>query len=346
MTNNNFWKLLEAPIFLPDIGTFFNQDIKQAKSIIDQLAASGIKTIKGEVLHDVNICLPSNTQDCYLGVNSQQLIKENYRALIERKVVSLDDYRIIFNYAQQQGLKVIVSVYDKKGADFALEIGCIAIKVATSNITHQPLIEHIAKLGLPMLIDTGGSTLEEIFRAVNWAKDAGNNDLLIEHSPAAPPASIEQHNLNFMVTLANASNLAVGLSDHHYGDEMLYAATALGAKVLEKGVCADNIGDEQDSGHAMKISDVINANQKILNISKALGNGQRNLSRDRVKKTARMGLVAQTDLSQGTILDESNFTYAFPAFGIGTEFSQEVSGLKMNKNIKAGTPITWSDIQG
>lgn len=340
----NYWHQLKKPFLLPDIGTFFNQDIELAKTLVKQVAESGLKIIKGEILHNADICLANSCQESYLSSNSEKMINEDYRKLIERKTVSLSDYEEIFSYAKSLGLELIVSVYDFEGADFAKSIDCIAIKVATSNITHQPLIEHIAKLNLPMIIDTGGSSLEEISRAINWANDAGNFDLLIEHSPPPPPHSIELHNLNYMTSLAEATNLPVGLSDHHHGEEMLYAAIALGAKIVEKGLCADNLGDEQDGRHALKISELNSVVKKINNIAVALGDGKRELARNRPKKKARMGITAKTNIKLGDKLTLDNLTFAFPLLGIGTEHWSEILDKPASGDILVGTPLTWRDI--
>lgn len=342
--NENYWNKLSEPIFLPDIGTFFNQNIDEAKTIISQLHDAGIKVFKGEVLHNANICLANDTVDTYYGPKSQKLISENYRALIERKTVSLSDYEEIFKFGMSLGMECIVSVYDYKGADFAKEIGCKAIKIATSNVTHQALITYVAKLELPMIIDTGGSTLEEITRAVNWAMDAGNHDILIEHSPPAPPAPVEQHNLYFMQTLNQATGLPVGLSDHHSSEEMLYAAVALGAKVVEKGVCRNDIGDEQDAGHAIKVQDIKTTAEKIQNISLALGSKHRYLPRERIKKTARMGMIAKSDIKTGETFNESNIHFAFPVLGLGAEYFDQVNNKIASQAITAGNPICWQHI--
>ena len=122
MTESNYWQQSEEVIFLPDIGTFFNQDIDTAKSLIQQLAESGVTTIKGEILHDANVCLKTDTSEVFYGHNSQQKISENYRSLIERKTVSLTHYREMFSLASSLNLRVVLSVYDFAGADFAKEI--------------------------------------------------------------------------------------------------------------------------------------------------------------------------------------------------------------------------------
>ena len=343
----SFWNRT-TPLFLPDIGTYFNQDIEQAMLIIDGLAKAGVQTIKGEILQTAKICLKAELSgnEKYFGHQSNSFVEENHRVLIERKVISLETYREIFDYAKQQGMDLIVSVYDFEGADFAVEIGCKAIKIASSNITHQALIEYVASLDIPVIIDTGHSTIEEASRAVNWAKDKNTNlDCLIEHSPKGPPNPVEQQNLNFMKTLGVAVNCPFGLSDHHGGEEMLYAATAMGAKVLEKGVCADEMGDEQDGGHAMPLSQVKAVLQKINNIAVAMGDGVRYLPRERDKYVSRMGLVAKTKITSGDKLSLENVSFAFPAKGIKAEYWSEVSERTINQTLQAGQVISWSDLQ-
>lgn len=331
-------------LFLPDIGTFFNDDISTAIKMVDQLADAGILVIKGEVLHDPNICLKSDLSDLYYSQSKKRMIEENYREIIERKVVSLESYRKIFDRIRERGCKLIVSVYDFKGVDFAIEQDVIGIKIASSNITHQPLLEYVAKTDKTIIVDTGHSTLEEIARAINWLNDAGKTDIIIQHSPLAPPVPVEEHNLKFMETLGNAFQLPYGLSDHHLGDEMLYAATALGACLVEKGVCPDDMGDEQDRAHALNISEAENVQRKIGNIAKGLGNGVRQLERGREKYRSRMGLIVRREISEGDILAREDIGFAFPAVGFGVEYIDLVIGKEVKRTIPVGQPIQISDL--
>lgn len=354
MKVRSYWQSIkqsQRPLFLPDIGTYFNQDLNEAKALIDALADAGVTTIKGEILQTADICLEAaqSGNEKFWGHRSGQHVEENYRALIERKVLPLSTYETLFDYAKQKGMDVVVSVYDFEGADFAKRIGCKAIKIASSNITHQPLIEYIAQLGMPMILDTGHSTLEELARAVNWAQDAGLKgdavDILVEHSPKGPPAPVEQQNLKLMQTFGQAVGLPYGLSDHHGGEEMLYAATAMGAVVLEKGICHDEMGDEQDGGHALPVSRVAEVLQKIHHIADAMGDGVRVLPRQRDKYISRMGLVAKTDLTAGAALTLETVHFAFPALGIPAEYWSEVEGQTLQQAVSAGQVIRWPDIR-
>ena len=256
---NNIHSIIKdrGVLFLPDIGTFFNDDIALALRMVDQLSEAKIPVLKAEILHNADICLKTDLKESYYSSTKGQMVHESYREIIERKVVALGDYEKIFTRVKAVGCELVVSVYDNEGVDFAIDHGVIAIKIASSNITHKPLIDYVAKTDKTILLDTGHSSLEEISRAVNWFNDAGKKDIIIQHSPLAPPAPVSEQNLKLMQKLGSSFGLPYGLSDHHIGEEMLYAAAALGACVVEKGVCPDNLEDEQDRAHALNISNAI-----------------------------------------------------------------------------------------
>ena len=333
-----------SPLFLPDIGTSFNQDIDLAISMIDNLKKAGIHIIKGEILHSAAVCLPGEHFEKYLSSDGTTIIKENYRKLIERKVVSFDDYRKIFQYCRQQKIEFVVSVYDDEGVAFARDQQAVALKVSSSNITHYPLLSNMAKTGLPIIIDTGHSTIEEACRAFKWLRDMGENKLVVQHSPPAPPQNVNEHNLNMMLTLGVACKSYYGLSDHHHGSEMLIAATAMGAQIIEKGVHPKNQVNEQDQMHAMSVGDVKSIHNASQNVFNAMGNGEDRDLTDKQPYRSRMCLVAKLDLPSGEKLTLENVTFSFPPLGVGCEHWPNVSGKPLIKALKKGDVITWNDI--
>lgn len=332
-----------SPLFFPDIGTFFNQDMGVARDLVSQIAKAGAPIIKGEILHDPSIALKCDTLENYLA-NDGSVIEEKISDVIERKIIPLERYEALFDFCKSLNLEFVVSVYDKKGADFAYDIGASALKIASSNIVHQPLITYVAQHELPMIIDTGKSTFEEIVRAVQWAKDAGGKMILIQHSPPAPPAPINQQNLGFLNVLERSFGCPVGLSDHHYGEEMLFAAIALGASCVEKGIIPDNLECEQDGFHALKIGEFEAVFKKCMNIAEALSGQNMRLSNSVDRHPYRMGLVASSDIEIGDILNENNVRFAFPAKGIPVENWESVIGLKASRNISMEKEISWQDI--
>lgn len=331
------------PIFLPDIDVYFNKNLDLAKKLIDRLVDSGSTFIKGAVIHNLDMVLNDDTQQGYM--TAKGVKQERYRDILARKILSLKDYETIFKYALKQGCDLVISVYDCEGADFSKDIGACCVKIPSSGITNEPLIQYTCKMGLPIIIDTGKSTLEEIARAVQWAQDAGVEHLAIEHSPVAPPAPLSDHNLRMMQTLAQTFECPVGLSDHHSSEEMLYAAVALGASILEKGLIDDGQDNDIDVYHALPISKVKEVLEKSSNIFQALGSGMRYLPRDREKPKDRVGLIAKTTLTPGSAIDSTNTGFAFPSKGISAEFWSLIKGSHIRRILKKGEIIKWSDIE-
>lgn len=331
------------PLFLPDIGTFFGQDTAIACHLIAKLKEGGAEIIKGEILHDADICFDDDVEETFYLHKQGRMGRERYRDLIERKVLPLTAYEEIFTECKRLALPFAVSVYDFKGADFACRVGAAALKIATSNVVHEPLIRYVSSLGLPVIIDTGRSTMSEIARAVEWVRAAGLEDLIIEHSPLPPPAPVDQQNLRVMEVFAKTFDLPVGLSDHHAGPEMLYAAVALGASVIEKGICSDNSLDDQDVAHALPIGRFAEVNRTCRVVYAGLGSGQ--LPPVTSKKKARMCITAGRDLAVDAVLTRDAVGFAFPAKGVGVEYWSLIEGWRLRRPLAKGEPITWGDVE-
>jgi len=334
----------QPPLFLPDIGTFFNRDTTLAKEMIVRLKQGGAEIVKGEILHDANVCLDDDTEEFYYSNGQGKMVAERYRALIERKVLSLNAYEDILSECTRQGLPFVVSVYDIKGANFAYEMGAEALKIASSNIVHEVLIRHLAKLGRPMIIDTGYSTMDEIARGVGWARQSGAKDIIVEYSPPAPPAPVSKQNIRVMQTLQNIFNCPAGLSDHHHGPEMLYAATGLGAAVVEKGICHDKNLDDQDVSHALPISQFDEINRTCRTIFEGMGCSTFP-SKVRQKKSRMCITTGVQDCQKGTVLDKNTVGFAWPVKGISVEYWSLIEGWRLRHSLPKGVPVTWADIE-
>jgi len=332
----------EMPIFLPDIDVYFKHDIEGAYRLVNELSALGVTTLKGAILHDAEICLPGGDTGYF--VPGEGVRTENYRQVIDRHVVPLETFRRIYSDARDRGLDLVLSVYDEPGIALALELGSAALKIPSSNITHAPLIRDAASAGLPLIIDTGRSTMDEIRRAVGWARASGVEVLIIEHSPPGPPAPVSAFNLNMMTALGEEYDCFDGLSDHFMGIDMMLVATARGADVIEKGVCLDRTESDIDIAHALPISQVGPALEKMGLFHQSLGARERVLPSDRPLPPDRMCVVAAVDLPAGTPITRNNIRFAFPPLGIGSEHWDRLEGAAVKKFVPAGQPLQDNDV--
>ncbi len=331
------------PVFVAEIGTFFNKDVALAESYLRTAVESGAPVVKTEILHDADVCL-KGTGLLHEYRHATGVGVEDYRALIERKVVALKDYRRLFRLCEALGVPLIATVYDIAGIDFLVEAGGAAIKVARDNINNVPLIRHASRTGRPIIFDAGVVYLDEVARAVRLAQDGGAGGVIVNHHPGANPAPPEEHNMRVMQTYKEALGLPVGLACHYRGDEILYLAVGMGANLLEKGVVDDPDRVEQDLVSAARLSDLKEIIRKVNNCWRAVGQAPVRPKEPR-DLSVRKGLVAKRTIAEGEVLGLENVRFAWPPLGISVECWDLVAARRAARTIQANEIIGWSDIR-
>lgn len=328
-----------------EISTFFNQDIELGKRLIRRSVEAGAHILKGEILHDPEVCRRSpGLVHAYKHAKGSS--QEDYRALIERKTVSLDRYRELFGVCRELGVPAIASVYDIEGIDFFAEIGGAGLKIARPNIDNIPLIRHAARSGLPVVFDAGVTYFDEVTRAVRLAQEEGAGGVIVNHHPGKSPAPPEAHHMRVMQSYKRLLGVPVGLSCHFVGDEILYLAVGMGANLLEKGVTVDPKEAEQDVVFAASLDDLPTIVRKVENCWKAIGEPVPKHAEPR-DLSGRAGLVAKRDLKPGETLDTSTVLFAWPPEipdGIMASHWDIVKDRKLKRAVEANDVIYWRDV--
>ncbi len=330
------------PVFVAEIGTFFNKDIELAESYLRAAVDAGAPVLKTEILHDADVCL-KGTGLLHEYRHATGVKAEDYRDLIERKIVPLSDYWRLFSLCEESGVPLIATVYDVEGIDFLVEAGGAAIKIARDNINNIPLIRYAARTGCPVIFDAGIVYFDEVARAVRLAQDEGAGGVVVNHHPGANPAAPEVHNMRVMQTYKEALRVPVGLACHYRGDEILYLAVGMGANLLEKGVVDDPDRIEQDLISAARLSDVKEIIRKVNNCWKAIGQAPARHKEPR-DLSVRKGLVAKRIIAEGEVFGLDNVRFSWPPLGISVEYWDLVAVNRAARTIQANEVIYWSDV--
>lgn len=330
------------PVFMAELGTFFNQDVMLAQRQIRSAAQAGVRLIKSEVLHDAELCLKgTGLKHAYQHAKGTAI--EDYRRLVERKVLSLDQYRRIFETCHEQQVPFVASVYDFKGVDFLAEIGCAGIKISRDKVDNLALIRHAASTGLPLIIDIGEISLADAARAVSTARQAGSGGVMVNHHPGSEPAPAKRHNLSSIELLKKALGAWVGLSCHYRGNLMLYLAAACGANLLEKGVAEDPKIKEQAIIACCSMDEVHEILEKLEETWLSLGDGALRQEPSKDFDSAQC-LVASRTIKAGEVLDAGNLSFAWPPLGISAGHWDLVVGKKAARGLDPHTPLQWEDL--
>jgi sialic acid synthase SpsE len=329
-------------VFVAEIGTFFNQEIGRAIDYVHAAAEAGVDVLKTELLHNADVCI-AGTGLVHSYRHARGVAEEDYRGLIERKTLPLSDYRRVFRACRELALPIICSVYDAEGIDFLVDEGGAAVKFARDSLTNLPLIRYAAGKGVPIQFDAGNTHLDELARAVREARDHGAAGVVVNHHPAANPASAEVQNLRVLETYRRAFGAPVGLSCLYRGHEIMYAAIGAGVNLIEKGIVDDPDRQEQDLVSAVRLSDLKAVVAVVKNCWQALGDGVPAVRRPRDQSSWK-GLVARRPIRQGEPLALDNVGFAFPPLGLSPESWDAIAGRAAARDLQAGEPIHWRDV--
>ncbi len=110
-------------------------------------------------------------------------------------------------------------------------------KVASACLPHEGLLRRIKRCGRPVILSTGGSTMEQIRRAVEIL---GRKNLVILHCTATYPSTDEEGNVSVVSTLKKEfHDVPVGYSGHEGDSLASVLAVSLGADVVERHITLD-----------------------------------------------------------------------------------------------------------
>ena len=145
---------------------------------------------------------------------------------------------------------------------------------------------------------------------------------------------MEAVNLRAMDTLKQTRCGAVGYSDHTCGIEVPVAATAMGAKVIEKHFTLDKTLPGPDHRASLEPAELKAMVTAIRNIEKALGSGEKVVAeaeRPNIE-VARKSIIAACPISKGDIFTEENLTVKRPGNGISPMLWDTVIGKKASRD--------------
>jgi len=286
----------------------------------------------------------ASTQPAALGHSKNQ---PNLQELFKKLELPFDTFRALHKEAIRIGIEFLSTPFDEESADFLDELGVNAFKIASGDITHRPLIEHVARKGKPVLLSTGMSALEEIEKAIDWMHTQSNEQIVLLHCVSSYPAKLEELNLKSVQYLRDRFGLPVGFSDHSVGTLGSVVARSLGAQVIERHFMIESRGETPDQAVSMDAKVLKTHIEELRMIGTVLGErGKFATETESQNKTAsRRALHARRPIAVGETIDADMLYALRPATGISPEFFDSVIGKQALTPIEAGAPVQWESIQ-
>lgn len=267
----------------------------------------------------------------------------NLQELFKKLELPYDAFRVLHKEAKRLDIDFLSTPFDEESADFLDELGVSAFKIASGDITHRPLIEHVSRKGKPVLLSTGMSSGEEIEKAIDWMHTQQNDQTILLHCVSSYPAAHEELNMKSLEYLQNRFGVPVGFSDHSVGGLGATVAVSLGAQVVERHFMIETRGDVPDLAVSMDAKQLKGHIEELRKVGVILGTRGKFASEAESKNltASRRSLYTSRPIAPGELIDESMLYALRPAIGISPEHFGDVVGKHAMTAIEAGAPVQW-----
>jgi N-acetylneuraminate synthase len=251
-------------------------------------------------------------------------------------------------HADERGLIFLSSPFSVDALELLTRLGVAAWKVASGETANIPLLDRMLATGLPVILSTGMSPLNEIDFAVECIK-AGRAPLIVLQCTTAYPCPPEKIGLNLISEFRERYDCAVGLSDHSGTIYPGLAAVARGIQMLEVHVTFSRESFGPDVPASITTTELKQLVEGVRFIEKMMDNpvDKEVIAEefDELRSTFTKSIVACKNLKAGSILKADDLTLKKPGTGLPPERLADIIGRRLKRSVTADTLIEESDFE-
>lgn len=341
MSGNSGAAAASRVLIIAEAGVNHNGSEELALRLIDAAAAAGADIVKFQTFKTGRVIARHapkaryQTENCGAGESQFEMVQK----------LELDGaaFGRLAAHCAARTIEFLSTPFDEESLELLVRaLPVRRLKIPSGEITNAPLLLQAARSGLPLIVSTGMAALGEIEAALGviafgllerdgtpgraafdaaWADPAGRallrDRVTLLHCTSEYPAPLEEVHLRAMETMHRAFGLAVGYSDHTQGITVPVAATALGARVIEKHFTLDRALPGPDHRASLEPDELAAMVTAIRATERALGNPLKVLQPGEVntRHVARKSLMAACDIAAGTPFTPANLTTKRPGSG-------------------------------
>ncbi|QDQ29215.1 N-acetylneuraminate synthase [Chitinimonas arctica] len=341
-----------STFFIAEAGVNHNGDEALALQLVRIAADCGADAVKFQTFSADKLVRKGAAKAEY---QARETGDGDQHAMLKQLEMSDSLHRKLVEQCKALGIEFMSTPFDEEAADFLIELGMRRIKVASGEITNLPFLAHLTAKNVPLILSTGMATLAEIMEALGTIRSVRTSlgfmapleeVLTILHCTSNYPAALVDVNLRAMVTIAQATGLPVGYSDHTDGSTVSVAAVAMGARVIEKHFTLDRELPGPDHTASLEPAGLADLISRVREVEQALGSAIKEPSNSElpVRELVRRSVTLLRGVSAGQILAREDIGLMRPGNGIAPKEILSLIGRKASRDIEPGVTLQWSDV--
>ena len=326
---------------IAEIGNNHQGDLEKCKHLVREAKAAGASAVKLQKRDNRSLFTRDMFDRPYDHENSFGQTYGEHREFLE---FGRAEYIELQQFARELGITFFATAFDLPSADFLAGLDMPAYKIASADLRNIPLITHVARLGKPVILSTGGGTLDDVRRAYEAVMPL-NRQLAILQCTASYPVAFEEMDLRVIETYRAAfPDVVVGLSAHDNGIAMALVAYMLGARIVEKHFTLNRAMKGTDHAFSLEPVGLRKMVRDLTRARAALGDGLKKVYPSEGPGIAKMSkkLVAARPLSPGQVLHAQDVAIKSPGDdGLAPYELPNVVGRRLRKALERDEAIQF-----
>jgi sialic acid synthase len=325
---------------IAEIGHNHQGSVEKAKKLLDEAKTAGAHAVKLQKRDNRSLY----TQDLY---NKPYENENSYGATYgeHREYLEFDraQYEELQAYAAEIGVTFFATPFDLPSADFLARLEMPAYKVASADLINTPLLRHVAGFGKPVILSTGGATLDDVRRGFDTVAEINPHVALLQCT-AGYPAEWDELDLRVITTYRDLfPSAVVGLSSHDNGIAMAVGSYVLGGRIVEKHFTLNRALKGTDHRFSLEPQGLRKMVRDLRRTRVALGDGTKTMYASETEPIIKMAkkLVAARDLPAGHRLTADDVALKSPGDGLPPYELDRLVGRTLRHPVREDTSLTF-----
>jgi len=326
----------EVPYIVADISASHNGDLQRGFRIIEAAKAAGADAVKFQAYLPEGVSINADRPEFLIkeGPWAGRTLFDLYQEAHTPRWM-LDKF---FEHAKTVGITAFSTACTPDDVGFLEALGNPVYKIASLDIGNEPLIEHAAKTGKPVIVSTGMASDDEIWGAFDIIEGENKGASLMLHCVSAYPHGLEDARIGALNGWEE-SGLLFGYSDHTIGTEAAVMAVGRGAVLIEKHITLSRSDTGPDDHFATEPHEFAALVTAVHGAHAAMQVPKHRA--DDAHLALKPSIWCINDIAEDERFSKENVRIVRPAGGIPPHDWQELMTLKAVKSVKRGDPLAW-----
>lgn len=336
----------QPPFIIAELSANHHHSLERCLELVNVAKKSGVHAVKLQTYTADTLTLNIKSGD-FLITDPVNLWKgRTLYDMYQEGSLPWEWHETIFKRCQELGMIGFSSPFDESAVEFLEKLHVPCYKIASPEIVDLPLIKKVASTKKPLFISTGAATEQEIAEAVDVAKSAGCQQLILLKCTCIYPTPPQLSHVRTIPDMRQKFGVPIGISDHSFGIGVSVAAVALGACVVEKHLTLSRTEKGLDDAFSLEPQEFQDLVQETKNAWLSLGQVHYGpLPEEHVTYSHRPSLFFIQDLAAGTKILPKHIDTLRPASGLPPKEKEKIIGSILKTSVKKGTPVQWELLQ-